>query len=136
MSLFSFFQAFSFVVIFLKQNIFVSGFEQLSSFSTNVQKQSKHCNLFLREERPKPTKKGIAKNQNSSHQQAGTFFDCIFFCLSGATAVKNKTSKPAWLFSLRSFNFNTLNKQKSQHGLAVDYLDLRCLNWLWPLWRP
>ena len=118
MSLFSFFQAFSFVVIFLKQNIFVSGFEQLSSFSTNVQKQSKQCNLFLGEERPKPTKKGIAKNQNSSHQQAGTFFRLYFFWFEWSNFCKERDHL-ARLFSLRCFNFKLETKKKANMDLLL-----------------
>ena len=48
-------------------------------------------NATLGEERPKPTKKEERKIKTAAINKLVYFFDCIFFCLSGAMAVKNKT---------------------------------------------
>ena len=76
---FFFLRAFSFVFIFLINFLALNNCPHSWVGFPNFQEQLKQCNLFLEEEKPKPTKKGIAKNQNSSHQQAGTFFRQHFF---------------------------------------------------------
>jgi len=55
---------------------------------------------FFGRRETKANKKGIAKNQNSSHQQAGTFFRLYFFLFEWSNGCKEQDKQACMIVFL------------------------------------